>query len=369
MKNTKRCDIIEIEKEKQDKAVKQALNLIDINFNLLNLCLEESLMSKNDSIVNAISSTNSILKDESFKDLVRYKCMASILIKLTVPEFKDMSCIEIAKCIKDTKARPNRSDEELLQEEIDLEKTEAGTANEKNTINDIVFLMKLPTGETIEASIASILKPELTINLEMQNTNNKRMIPRAIYYGASLLRDTVPAGDSKYTNIHKVYSIWFCNFNISETEMERWDFIKNEYVHRYGIYRYYDKSVEARLTKDPVADLICVALVELPRLREQAMLSGDPLDITAASLFFNTKDSVKMIEQYQKINLTKYRKVVAGRMNWELKTREIAEESRLAGIEEGKLAGIEEGKAEGIVEGRALGMKEGLAKGKEKGKA
>lgn len=51
-------------------------------------------------------------------------------------------------------------------------------------------------------------------NITSENVLGYNLISRAVYYGASLLRSTVPAGDTKYSNIHKVYSIWFCNGNI-----------------------------------------------------------------------------------------------------------------------------------------------------------
>lgn len=137
--------------------------------------MEDLLMSKNNSVATSIVNTDSIMLDESFKDLARYKCVAAILIKFTIPEFKDMDYIDIAKHIKDSKKRVYESDADLIQSEIDLAPSEAGTANEKNTINDVVFYMETPKGELIETSINSALKPELTVDLEMQTTNSSRI--------------------------------------------------------------------------------------------------------------------------------------------------------------------------------------------------
>lgn len=47
----------------------------------------------------------------------------------------------------------------------------------------------------------------------MQNRFQKKKpntISRSVYYAASGLRATVPAGDKEYANIHKVYTIWLC---------------------------------------------------------------------------------------------------------------------------------------------------------------
>lgn len=300
-------------------------------------------MSKNNSVATSIVNTDSIMLDESFKDLARYKCVAAILIKFTIPEFKDMDYIDIAKHIKDSKKRVYESDADLIQSEIDLAPSEAGTANEKNTINDVVFYMETPKGELIETSInsalklddekpKSVLKPELTVDLEMQTTNYSRIIPRGIYYGASLLRDTVAKGDRTYANIHKVYSIWFCNFKFSENTMIRSDKIKDDFIHRYRICRDYPNSEEKRVFNDSIADLINVTFVELPRLFEQVERdNGTEIRDLVAKLFYDTRNSVSMIEKVQKVNLTKYRKVVANRMDWNAKAKEERAEGKVEG--------------------------------------
>lgn len=277
-------------------------------------------MGKNSSMTNSIIDNKSIMKDESFKDLARYKCLASMLMKLTVPEFKDMDYIDIAKHIVDLKDRGTMSDEELMQSEIDLAETEAGTANEKNTINDVVFYARIPSGKLIKA----ILKPTLTVNFEMQNSKQKRTIPRSVYYGSSLLRDTVPAGDREYKNIHKVYSIWFCNFNLN-LDTFGIEKLKTEYMHRYGIRRYYD-DYPNYVGYDEEADLMNITLIELNKLAEFAKTD---LERTVAKIFFDTSNSIGSIEKLQKVNLTKYRKVVAGRMDWNAKALELVAEGRV----------------------------------------
>lgn len=295
-------------------------------------------MGKNNSVATSIVNTDSIMLDESFKDLARYKCVAAILIKFTIPEFKDMDYIDIAKHIKDSKKRVYESDADLIQSEIDLAPSEAGTANEKNTINDVVFYMETPKGELIETSINSALKPELTVDLEMQTTNSSRIIPRGLYYGASLLRDTVAKGDRTYENIHKVHSIWFCNFKFSESVINRSDEIKDTFIHRYKLCRDYPNSAEKRVFNDSIADLINVTFVELPRLLEQVERdNGTEIRDLVAKLFYDTRNSVSMIEKVQKVDLTKYRKVVADRMDWNARTKEERAEGKAEGIVEGRL--------------------------------
>jgi hypothetical protein len=127
-----------------------------------------------------------------------------------------------------------------MQDEIDTCDSNSGTGNEKNTINDIVFLVKCNceiNGKTYYDKI--------TVNFEMQNETNAKslgynIISRGIYYEASLLRDTVSAGDTKYNNIHKVYSIWFCANNL-KLDLYNEDAIMNDFIHRYNFGRHYKK--------------------------------------------------------------------------------------------------------------------------------
>ena len=303
-------------------------------------------MGKNSSVADSIYNTKSIMEDESFKDLARYKCMASILMKVAIPEFKDMDYIDIARHIIDTKDRGYMTDDALMQSEIDLEKTESGTAKEKNTINDIVFLVRLPSGLIAR----TILKPELTVNVEMQNKEEEFTMQRAVYYGASLLRDTVPVGDNKYTNIHKVYTIWFCNFPI---EVNRYGILNNEYIHTYGIRRFYS-NFPNHVANDSDMDLINVVFVELPLLLKRLACSGE-LEKLIVTIFYNTAKSVPSIEKAQKINLTKYRKVVAMRMDWDAKTKEKEKISK------------EEGLKEGLKEGRIQMLVDSMTENKENG--
>jgi predicted ATP-dependent Lon-type protease len=45
-------------------------------------------MSKNTTLNDTVETTVNITKDENFKDVIRYKAIASLLIKLTIPDLK-----------------------------------------------------------------------------------------------------------------------------------------------------------------------------------------------------------------------------------------------------------------------------------------
>ncbi len=231
-------------------------------------------MSKNSSAAASISDTQrEMIYDDVFKDLGRYKCIAAILIKAAVPEFKNMNYIEIAEHIIDKEDRKYNGDyDRMMNDEIDTGKTELGTGDEKKIIYDLVFDIRLPSGEEAVATINS----RASVDLEIQKRNEHNTVQRAIYYGASLLRDTVRSGDKKYGSIHKVYSAWFCNFNLgldlplttpSGKHIDRKINI-NQYIHRYGIRRFYDDITDYSVI-DQSADLIAVTLIDLKALESK----------------------------------------------------------------------------------------------------
>ena len=151
----------------------------------------------------------SITKDEIFKEMIKFKWTAAILLKNCIPEYKNLSPLDIAKLIKDERDRGNQSDEEIIQDEIDLISGTEGAGVEKNTIKDITF--RAYSNEN------SLFINLITVNFEMQNKFKKKKpntISRAVYYAASGLRATVAAGDKEYANIHKVYTIWLCAENV-----------------------------------------------------------------------------------------------------------------------------------------------------------
>lgn len=284
---------------------------------------------KNSTLADtAISLVNST-KDENFKDVIRYKAIASLLVKFAIPEFNDKSLVEISRAIIDTRDRKSKlSDTEILEDEVDFLPTEAGTKDEKNTQNDAVFRMKTYSG--ISEIRLENANSKITVNTEMQNTTSEVMlgyniVSRAVYYGASLLRDTVPAGDTKYTNIHKVYTIWFCNDKIKFDTTPN-EIIEKEYIHRYGIRRFYSDIETHVVSAEKSSDLIEVVLVELKKLTNNLYKETEKL---VYDLFYNTNNIVNQIERMEKVNLTKVKKGVQDMIDYEARTQARVTESEV----------------------------------------
>lgn len=90
-------------------------------------------------------------------------------------------------------------------------------------------------------------------------------ISRAVYYGASLLRDTVSAGDTDYANLHKVYTIWLCRHDLKFLDGSRdirkcFGEDKFIYRHRYNLFRNFDEVSDQVMVVERESDLIEVVM-------------------------------------------------------------------------------------------------------------
>ena len=124
--------------------------------------------------------------------------------------------------------------------------------------HDVLFDYKVGEGE----------KDIYTINFEMQNAKEDYdMLERALCYAISIFANILHTGDN-YNKLHKVYSIWFLNFNYFDDDIA---------VHSIAPRVYYNtrsdvlttiaaEQSEANYHKN--ADLIEVVFIELKK-REQ----------------------------------------------------------------------------------------------------
>lgn len=259
----------------------------------------------------------SITKDEIFKEMIKFKWTAAILLKNCIPEYKNLSPLDIAKLIKDERDRGNQSDEEIIQDEIDLISGTEGAGVEKNTIKDITF--RAYSNEN------SLFINLITVNFEMQNKFKKKKpntISRAVYYAASGLRATVAAGDKEYANIHKVYTIWLCAENVVFRNGIDTSFIYNKekinyiYKHRFGIFRFYDELPDRTYSRDEESDLIEVVMVDLKVLGNKVKCSQASDDETVMlETIYNIQSAIKLMEQVYEVDLSGYNEEVYSKMS------------------------------------------------------
>ena len=148
----------------------------------------ESAVTKLDALQKL--DANAIKKDVGFKALFKYKSVAAMLLKYAVPDFEKYTLQEIADSILDIRPRSPATEAERLHGEIDLLNEKSGDSGEKLIRMDIVFAMrfelKLPGND-------KITYVNMTMDFEMQKDKptEYKLVTRAIYYAASLLRDTL----------------------------------------------------------------------------------------------------------------------------------------------------------------------------------
>lgn len=297
------------------------------------------------------SLDTSVTKDEIFKEILKFKWTAAILLKNCIPEYKDLNPLDIAKLIKNERDRGEQSDEELIQDEIDLISGIEGTGVEKNTIKDLTF--------RAYSSVNSLFINLITVNFEMQNkfeVKKPNTMSRAVYYAASGLRATVAAGDKEYANIHKVYTIWLCAEDVvfrngmDTAYIRREENVNYAYKHRFGIFRFYDELPGRIYSRDEETDLMEVIMVDLKVLNDKVKdgQNGHVTDDEKVMLesIYNIQGAIEMMERVYEVDLTSYEKGVHGKMSLmerlEERERELEEQKKV--IEEQKKVNEEQNK-------------------------
>lgn len=276
-------------------------------------------MSKNTGVVESIVRTEDRIKDEAFKEIAKHKVVAALILKVTVSEFKEMSLVDIARCIKNSKENDSVKEDmsALLNGEIEQLQTETGAGGEKETRNDVVFQVELPGAVEMRVCLSR------TVNFEMQGhvQNTKpELNRRAIYYAASLLRNTVTRGDKNYDNMHKIYSIWLCNDKIT---IERRKETKDRYIHKIKMHVSYD-DIPDEAIYDRDYDFMEVVLVELPKMKGTLLKEEAAL----VSLLYSKEDAIDKIEEMLPIKLERAGKEISEAMNWEERTQYYVDETR-----------------------------------------
>lgn len=288
-------------------------------------------MSKNTGVIDSIERTEDRIKDEAFKEIAKHKVVAALILKVAVSEFKHMSLLEIARCIKNSKENDSIQDDihALLNGEIEQLQTETGAGGEKETRNDIVFRVELPGTGEMQISLSR------TINFEMQGHvqhTKPDLNRRSVYYAASLLRNTVTRGDKNYENMHKVYSIWLCNDKVT---IERRKDTEDRYIHKIKMHVSYDDMPD-QIIYDRDYDFMEVVLVELPKMKDTLLKEEAAL----IALLYSKKDAIDRIEEMLPIKLERARKAIGEAMNWEERTKYYVEEAREESRKEGRAEGI-----------------------------
>jgi predicted transposase/invertase (TIGR01784 family) len=124
--------------------------------------------------------------------------------------------------------------------------------------HDVLFDYKVGEGE----------KDIYTINFEMQNAKEDYdMLERALCYAISISANMLHTGDN-YNKLHKVYSIWFLNFNYFDDDIAVHSIAPRVYYNRNSDMLTNVTAEQSEASYHQNADLIEVVFIELKK-REQ----------------------------------------------------------------------------------------------------
>lgn len=285
--------------------------------------------------VKAVSENSNLLKDTPFKAIFTEPKVAVNLVQSLIP-FLDSKNRNLDDILKDSITTYKFYDTELkgipLKDRMSsiIDKSNETLTNAGKLFrHDVLFDYKIGDGE----------KDIYTINFEMQQKDKKYdMLERALCYAVSILSNILEVGD-EYTKLHKVYSIWFLNFNYFDDDIA---------VHSIAPRVYHNSKSDA-LTNNITeqtnpeynqnADLLEVVFIELKK-RDK---------IRNATNLKNLLDVI--CDNKQKTNTLK---TLLNLSDEEVKAMikqttfvdDMKEEGREEGIEQGREQGIKQGRDE-----------------------
>lgn len=308
--------------------------------------------------IDLLSKYGLMQYDLAFKSTFKYAGMCAIILKYLVPYFRNKSVEDILRMIKSKYIDTGHTYGEAFQSEFPLRENEDADIHSKKNIYDLRFDIEVPVQQTDKSCRnIEIHTVNIIMDIEMQKDYNVKypMVSRAMYYAASLLRNSLSTGDA-YTNSNKVYTIWFCGKNeinnLHEDETNIW-------IHRYSMLRCHTsaqlgtKDCEGRWYYDPDADLMTVIMIDISKLNNNVTASSElnALRDILEPLFFNgtIEEFKEAILKHTNIDLDEVPKI-RKEMTEMFSERGLAEVAMETGREAGMQAGMQAGREEMIVE-------------------
>ena len=221
-------------------------NKLEVSFNLL----------------KTVSDNDDFLKDTQFKVIFTEPKVAVNLVQTLIPFLDINKNKNLDAVIKDSITTYKFYDIELknipLSDRVSIimeKSNETITNTGKVFRHDVLFDYKVGERE----------KDIYTINFEMQKENeNYDMLERALCYAISISANILHAGE-EYTKLHKVYSIWFLNFNYFDDKIAVHSIAPRVYYNNKNdvLTNTTSEQMEAKYHKN--VDLIEVVFIELKK--------------------------------------------------------------------------------------------------------
>ena len=306
---------------------------------------KQNKLEVSSNLLKTVSDNDDFLKDTQFKVIFTEPKVAVNLVQTLIPFLDSNKNRSLDAVISDSITTYKFYDIELknvpLSERtlIVMEKSNETITNVGKVFrHDVLFDYKVGEGE----------KDIYTINFEMQKANeNYDMLERALCYAISISANMLHTGDD-YTKLHKVYSIWFLNFNYFDDDIA---------VHSIAPRVYYNtksdvltnvamEQSEAKYHKN--ADLVEVVFIKLKKRKN--IRNAEKLK-NLLNVICNNEKETETLKTL--LNLTDEEVTTM------LKQASFREEI----LEEGKEEGRQEGKEEGRQEERKTMIKVMLSNG------
>ena len=189
---------------------------------------------------------------------------------------------------------------------------------------DVIFEYNITGTEDTIVNKDKIVNNLFTFNVEMQTSNppDYNLVARSVYYCARLLSNILNAGE-KYSKLHKVYSIWFLNFNYFDDENP---------IHYLGMRGFLNPDdFSQKYSYLNTADLMEVVFIELDKIDK--LPEGAFKEFLNCLLKTNKEDFIKEVSTVFHLR----EEEVTIMLNSRTYIDTIKEEGREEGIEEGRI--------------------------------
>lgn len=252
------------------------------------------------------------ITEDNFRDVIKYKGIASLIVKFVIPEYKSMTLTEISKLIVNSQNRVCDSGGNILEQEIEQVYRRGETGK---SLSDLVFNIRGTNGliNTVQIGIKHS-------NTELGNSNgvnthnsdiNFGVVSEAINCGAELLSEALYLRSE--FKIHKVYNICLCSNSIGLSEFKE---IKGQHIHRYGVRRFYS-GIPKVVSAEEESDLMEVILVEVNKIRRGMGIIEDMIYM----LFNDAATFVGLMESLERVKLTRLQKCILNTVYYEGRIR------------------------------------------------
>lgn len=223
---------------------------------------KQNKLEVSSNLLKTVSNNDDFLKDTQFKVIFTEPKVAVNLVQTLIPFLDINKNRSLDAVIKDSITTYKFYDIELkdipLSERVSIvmeKSNETITNTGKVFRHDVLFDYKVGERE----------KDIYTINFEMQKENeNYDMLERALCYAISISANMLHAGE-EYTKLHKVYSIWFLNFNYFDDKIAVHSIAPRVYYNTKSdvLTNVVTEQSETKYHKN--ADLVEVVFIELKK--------------------------------------------------------------------------------------------------------